>query len=75
MVVIDTRTNKVYECVSKSEAGRIVGVDRVTIYRWSKLSPKQVYNHFELYYNVQRLKQKKGKPRTPPHQRKIFRRP
>lgn len=60
MVVIDTKDQVAHECVSKSEAARIVGVDRSTIHRWEKAGLVQVYNFYTIYFNTFRHKQAKG---------------
>lgn len=65
MIIIDTRSNNVYSNLSKTEAGRIIGVNRDTISRWKKKRTedgtfKEVYNSFEVYFNTNMFKQKKG---------------
>lgn len=63
MVIVDTKHDKAYENVSKVKGAEIIGVDRSTIHRWSlKKETKQVYNHFTIYFNCQRLS-RRSKPK------------
>ncbi len=57
MVIINKKTNHVYENVSKTLASSIVGVSRKTIIQWSKKRHDdgtflEVYNHFEIYFKT-----------------------
>ncbi len=60
MVVIDTRHDIAYESVSKAEVARMVGVAPSTVFRWVKGGEKQVFNHFIVYVQCERVKQNKG---------------
>lgn len=78
MVVIDRKKNKAYENVSQVEAARLIGVSRQTIIRWGKdlENTSQVYNSFEIFFNVEKLKRRRGRPLPPPkRQNTTFRRP
>lgn len=74
MVIIDTKKNIAHECVSKSEAARIIGVDRSTIRRWEVSSDTQQFNHFIVYFTTVRHRQQKGvmvaENWRPPHYRR-----
>lgn len=80
MIVIDLRTNVVHCNLSKTEVGRIIGVTRVTVWRWKRKRAadktfKEVYNFFEIYFNTVIHKQSKGsKDAKPPERRTNFRR-
>jgi DNA-binding XRE family transcriptional regulator len=65
MTIIDTKQNKSHENVSKAEASRIIGVHRKTIRRWELSRQKdgtflEVFNQFQIYFNVKSYKQPKG---------------
>lgn len=59
MVIINTKTNQVYINVSKTQAARLIGVDRSTVYRWSDrkigASNIEVYNNFTIYFEYMTL--------------------
>lgn len=63
MVIINKKTNHVYECVSKTRASNIIGVHRSTISRWEEIRTNdgtflEIYNHFEVYFNTTTHKKK-----------------
>lgn len=69
LVIIDNKDRKAYENLSKTQAAQIVGVSRVTVWRWSAAARK-VYGRFEIYFRPERRKQKPGTPKNPPVKKK-----
>lgn len=57
IVIINTKEKKVIHC-SLTHAAKLIGVTRLTIRNWGKKSWKENYNQFEIYYNVENVKQK-----------------
>lgn len=66
MIIIDTRTDKAHENLSYIKAAELIGVNERTVRRWASKGIKQVYNFFEVYFDTQKHKKKKGQPRIPP---------
>ncbi len=60
MIIINTKQNEAFSNVSKAAASRIIGVSISTIHRWSKAKRVENYNHWILYFNEIKLKQRKG---------------
>lgn len=65
MIVVNNKTNEAYYNVSKTEAGRIVGVNRSTIKFWQEKriadqSFVENYNNFTIYFRTKEMKQRKG---------------
>lgn len=50
MVVIDNTTGKCYENLTQCKAAQLVGVNRITIYRWMKKNVKSMKrNNYTVY--------------------------
>ena len=74
MVVIDLKKRKAYVNLSKTQAAIMLGVSRRTITRWSQLDRK-IYGTFEVYFNIEKFKQRPGPPPRIDHNGGEFRRP
>jgi hypothetical protein len=68
MVIINTKNNFVWECVSKVWAAKIIGVSRNTVANWEKKRNEdgtfqEIYNNFTIYFNTTTHKAlPRGKP-------------
>lgn len=56
MIVIDTKRNKAYGNLNKTQAGKLVGVNRRTILAWSKRGKVEHYNRYVIYFDAEILK-------------------
>lgn len=74
MVIIDLKKRKAYVNLSKTQAAIILGVSRRTITRWSS-SDRKIYHTYEIYFNVEKFKQRPGPPPRIASDSTDFRRP
>jgi hypothetical protein len=51
MTIIDQRTVTSYPNLTVKQAAVMVGVSKMTIFRWKKTTKKQEYNHFLIIFN------------------------
>lgn len=57
ITVINNKTQKSTIC-SKKDAAKLVGVNSITILRWSYDNKIHQFNHFTLYFHTEIIKQK-----------------
>ena len=56
MILKNIKTGEIYENANKTQIAQIVGVDRVTVYRWSVKhefdNKPEKYRDWEIYFNT-----------------------
>jgi len=51
MTVIDTKNGISYPFMTADQAAKIIGVCRMTVYRWKAHRQPQTYNHFLIVFS------------------------